>query len=160
MNLALRLRGPQCPALRLQAPWEGPFRGRPKVKVSPWSLAGTICRLWRAEARSKIRELTSGRVGPSVLALGAFEGHRGREGPAHSPALNDWRYPSGPGVGGAGRGGRVSPALRLGGPQSLAFGGSPFGRGPLGANLGLGLAPRRPAGSIHRLCGEWRGEPR
>ena len=96
MNLALRLRGPQCPALRLQAPWEGPFRGRPKVKVSPWSLAGTICRLWRAEARSKIRELTSRRVGPSVLALGAFEGHRGREGPAHSPTLNDRWCPSGP----------------------------------------------------------------
>ena len=66
----------------------------------------------------EVRALGMGIVGPKVLAQGAFGRHRGSEGPARSPALNERRHPDGPGCK---RGGWVSLALGLWGPQSPAL---------------------------------------
>ena len=51
----------------------------------------------------------------------------------------------------------MSLALELRGPQSLALLRQAPWEVPSGADLGLGLAPRRPAGPIRWLCGQQRG---
>ena len=72
----------------------------------------------RAQGWVEVKALGMGIVGPKVLAWGAFECHLGSEGPARSPALNERRRPDGPGCR---RGGWVSLALGLWGPQSPAL---------------------------------------
>ena len=49
-------------------------------------------------------------------------------------------------------GSRVSLELGLGGPNALVWRRLAPWEGSLDADLGLGLAQRRSAGSIHRLC--------
>ena len=82
MSPALGLRGPKSPALRRQAPFEGPLGGRPRVRVSPQE-AGRPDRLvvWQAEGRAEVRVLASRCVDPSVLAWGAFKSRWGLGGP-------------------------------------------------------------------------------
>ena len=78
MSTALGLECPQCPVFRHQIPWEGPLRGRPRVKVSLQEASrpdppAVQC----AEGRAKVSALARGSEGPSVLARGAFEGRGG-----------------------------------------------------------------------------------
>ena len=54
----------------------------------------------------------------------------------------------------------MSRMLGLGVPKPRCCGARPVGRGLSGADVGIGLAPRRLAGPIRRLCGERRGGPR
>ena len=78
MSPALGLGDPQSPALRRQARWEGPFGGRPRVRVSPLKASRPdLPAVGQVEGRAEVRALKNGSVGPSVLAWGAFEGRRG-----------------------------------------------------------------------------------
>ena len=98
LSLALSLGGPQFQVFQRQALWEGPLGDRPTVRDSPQEAGRPDPpSVQRAEGRSEVRALAIGNMGPSVLERGAFKDHRGLEGPACSPALNDRRRPSGPG---------------------------------------------------------------
>ena len=104
-----------------------------------------------------MRALGRGSVGPRVLVQGAFQFHRGLEGSAPSPALNEWRCPNRltwqPGC-------RVNLALELGRPHPQHCGARPLGKGPSGADIGSGLGPRRPTGPSQGLSSEWWGGPK
>ena len=82
MSPALGVGGSQSPALCSQAPWEGHLGGRPRVRVSPLE-AGRPDPLAvrRAKGPAEVRVLTSGSMGASVVAQGAFEGRQGLGGP-------------------------------------------------------------------------------
>ena len=71
----------------------------------------------RAEGRAEVRALASGSLNPSVFAWWAFEGCRGLTGlcPFFRPEIGQQ-----PQRVGSRSGGRLSPALVLVGPQSLA----------------------------------------
>ena len=81
-----------------------------------------------------MRVLVNGNVGPKFQSEGPSKVARGSECPAHSPSPNDRRLPS---QHWWQRGGRVSPALGLGGHQCPALGRQDLGKGHLGADLGL-----------------------
>ena len=78
MFLALGIRGPQTPALRHKAPWEGILGHRPRVRVRPQEAGRPDPEaVRRAEVRAKVRALASEIVGPCVLERRALEGRRG-----------------------------------------------------------------------------------
>ena len=133
MSPTLGLGGPKSPALRCQAPWEGPLGGRPRVSVSPQESSRPIPpALRQAEGQPEVRALARGSVGPSVLARGAFEGRRGLGGPClfsrpeRLAAPLAARVAAGQqGDSGAGLGGPQSPALWRQAPWEGPLGGRP-----------------------------------
>ena len=139
MSAALGLGGPQSPALRRQAPWEGPLGGRGRVRVSPQEAGRPDPQVVRrAQFQAEVRELVRGSVGPSVLAQGAFECFRGLIGPCLFSRLE---RPAGLLAArvAAGRQGESGAGAR--GPQSPALWRQDPWDGPSGAVLELGLAP-------------------
>ena len=68
VSLAQGLGSPQSPALQCQAPWDGPPRGRPRVRVSPQEARRPQLKaVQRAEQRAKVRMLGMGSMGPRIL---------------------------------------------------------------------------------------------
>ena len=89
-------------------------------------------------------------MGPRIVACGAIKGRQGSGGSACSPALIALRRHEGPGWQ---HDGRLNQCWGLGIPNPRCCSARSLGRGPLAADLGLGLGPRCPAGPIRQLCG-------
>ena len=77
----------------------------------------------------------------------------GSEGHVHSVAVNDQRRPFWLGWW---RGGRVNPALGLGGPQSPALRRQVPWEGPLWGRHRDRVSPQEAGSPIRQLCGEQR----
>ena len=82
-------------------------------------------------------------MGPRVLAGGPSKVAWGSEGPAGSPALNEWQCPDVPGW--RRGGGRVILALGLGCSKSPVFRGQALCEWPLGGRPKVRLSPQEVA---------------
>ena len=134
------LGGPQSPVWWRQAPWEGPLRDRPWVRVTP-QYAGKpdALAVQQVEGQAESRALAIGSVGSSLLVRGPSKVSGGSEGPSRSSALNDRRHPNWPGWR---RGSRLSLMLGLWGPQSPALWRQAPWEGPLGGQPRVKVSPQ------------------